>query len=231
MKAILLLLLSAIACPAMGKAPATAPPAFLKSGGLEISEEGWNLIIRHEVGGGGAYYDRHLKKPTYPGGASGITIGIGYDLRFNSKAQIAKDWHMLNKDVLARLQSVAGKQGTHALARSLASIAIPYDIALRVYRESTVPRFAAITRKSYPGTEKLHPHAQSAMLSWVFNRGGGITGSGRDREKRAMKAAIPVSPGKLPGEFRSSKRIWQGKGLDGLIRRREDEARLVEAGL
>jgi hypothetical protein len=205
---------------------------FMSSGGLEISEEGYNLIIKHEVGGGRGYYDRFLKKPTYPGGASGITIGIGYDLRFNSKSQIAKDWGMLSRDVLARLQSVSGKQGTKSLARSLASISIPYDIALDVYNKSTIPRFAALTCIAYPGIYTLHPHIQSAMLSWVFNRGQSISAtSSRDREKRAMRAAIPSAPERLPKEFRSSKRLWVGKGLDGLIGRREDEARIAHAGL
>jgi GH24 family phage-related lysozyme (muramidase) len=231
MKTILTLLLTVVTCVAMAGIPTTDGKAFLESNGLRLSEEGWNLIIRHEVGGGRAYYDRYLKPPTYPGGASGVTIGIGYDLRFNSRTQIAKDWHMLHKDVILRLQSVSGKQGTYALARSLGSIQIPYEVALQVYRESTIPRFAAITRSSYPGIERLHPHAQGAMLSWVFNRGGGITSSDRDREKRAMRTHIPSAVHRLPAEFRSSKRIWRGKGLDGLIRRREDEALLIEACL
>jgi hypothetical protein len=33
----------------------------------------------------------------------------------------------------------------------------------------------------------------------------------------------------LAKEFRKMKRIWKGKGLDGLIERREAEAKLVES--
>jgi len=208
------------------------PDVFMRSGGLEISKEGYNLIIKHEVGGGASYYNRYLKKPCYPGGASGVTIGIGYDLRFNSRSQIQKDWGMLNEDVLVRLKLVSGKRGTKSLARSLKSISIPYDIALQVYDKKTIPRFAALTKKAYPGVETLHPHIQSALLSWCFNRGSGISRtSSRDREKRGMRAAIPSRPKLLPGLYRSSRRLWVGKGLDGLLGRREDEAQLTERGL
>lgn len=208
------------------------PDVFMRSGGLKISKEGYNLIIKHEVGGGASYYNRYLKKPCYPGGASGVTIGIGYDLRFNSRSQIQEDWGMLNEDVLVRLKSVSGKRGTKSLARSLKSISIPYDIALQVYDKKTIPRFAALTKKAYPGIETLHPHIQSALLSWCFNRGSGISRtSSRDREKRGMRVAIPAQPKLLPGLYRSSRRLWVGRGLDGLLGRREDEAQLTERGL
>lgn len=35
----------------------------------------------------------------------------------------------------------------------------------------------------------------------------------------------------IPNQFRSMKRLWIDKGLDGLITRREDEAKLFEEGL
>ena len=116
------------------------------------------------------------------------------------------------------------------MARSLSSIVIPWEIAERVYKEQTIPRFAKLTERSYPGTATLHPHIQGAMLSWVFNRGQGISPtSSRDMEKRFMRRDIPNRPVNLPAHFRSSKRIWIGTGLVGLIRRREDEARLIES--
>jgi GH24 family phage-related lysozyme (muramidase) len=34
---------------------------------------------------------------------------------------------------------------------------------------------------------------------------------------------------KIAKEFRSMKRIWLGKGLDGLLDRRESEAKLIES--
>ena len=207
---------------------------FLEAGGLKISREGYQLILDHEVGGGASYYSRYLAKPTWPGGASGVTIGVGYDLGYNSRSQIAKDWHMLSSDIVSRLQAVAGVKGQAARYKvsALRGIAIPWDYANEVYQKSTIPRFAALTEKAYTGTKTLHPHIQGSMLSWVFNRGSGISSSSsRDREKRAIRSAIPTQPESLPSQFRASKRLWLGKGLDGLLRRREDEALLIESAL
>lgn len=204
---------------------------YLKSESLSLSKEGYNLILKHEVGGGAAYYSRFLARPCWPGGASGVTIGVGYDLGYNTRSQIAADWSMLSPALIARLQTCAGVKGDAArrLNKTMQSVSIPWDLAERVYRSRTIPRFARLTEAAYKGTSQMHPHAQSAMLSWVFNRGEGISSSSRDIEKRAMRADIPKNVRKLPGHFRASKRIWVGRGLDGLIRRREDEARLIEA--
>ena len=117
------------------------------------------------------------------------------------------------------------------MARSLQSIAIPYNVALEVFNKRTIPRFARLTVRAYPGVETLHPHIQSANLSWVFNRGAGISSTSRDIEKRLIRRDTPNHPERLPAHYRASKRIWLGKGLDGLLQRREDEARLVELGL
>ena len=217
----------------MASVPATAGDggSGIQAKPLTISQEGYNLILKHEVGGGASYYSRYLSRPTWPGGASGVTIGVGYDLGYNSRSQIAADWKGLPPEVVARLQSAAGVKGQAArrLAPSLRSISVPWVVAERVYQAKTIPRFAALTEKAYPGTASTNPHIQGAMLSWVFNRGEGISPTAsRDIEKRAIRADIPRKVERLPAHFRASKRLWVGKGLDGLLRRREDEARLIE---
>lgn len=205
---------------------------YLRAGKMAISEEGFNLIIKHEVGGGASYYNRYLRSPSYVSAESGITIGIGYDLRYNTKAQIAKDWSMLDKSVITRLQSVSGKKGTRSLETSLKSIVIPYDVALDVFKNNTIPRFADLTVKAYPGVETLHPHLQGANLSWVFNRGQGISPtSARDREKRLIRRDTPDNYERLPGHYAASVWVWVGKGLDGLLTRRKDESILAQAGV
>lgn len=215
-----------------------AGDVFMQSGGLDISREGYQLILDHEVGGGAVYYGRYLQRPTWPGASSGATIGIGYDLGYNTRDQIDADWTGLSSDVRARLKSVAGVRGMAAkrLLPTVSGIAIPWDDAREVFEKRTIPRFAALTVRAYPGVETLHPHIQSANLSWVFNRGSGIMSeakdkTGRDAEKRLIRRDTPTHPERLPAHYRASKRLWRGKGVDGLIGRREDEARLVEAGL
>jgi hypothetical protein len=206
----------------------------LRAGGLEVSREGYQLILDFEVGGGPNYYNRCLQRPEWPGGASGCTIGIGYDLGYNTRAQIAADWVMLSPDVIWRLQSVSGIRGqaAHRKLATIRNLVIPWDMARQVYNSRTIPRFAALTRRAYPGIETLHPHIQSSELSWTFNRGDGISEtSDRDREKREIRADTPDRPARLPAHFRASKRLWVGKGMPGLIARREAEAELIEAAL
>lgn len=231
MKLQLIALAVALAMGGVVKKTQPSGDVFLRSAPLSISKEGYNLILKYEVGGGPAYYSRFLARPTWPGGASGVTIGVGYDLGYNSRAQIASDWRDLPSSVISRLQSAAGVKGDAArrLTPTLHSISIPWDMAERVYLRNTVPRFAKLTESAYPGTATMHPHAQGSMLSWVFNRGEGITSSSRDTEKRAMRVDIPEHVERLPKHFRDSKRLWVGRGMDGLLLRREDEARLIES--
>lgn len=229
-------ILAAIALLASASLSQVAPkrPATIPAAPLTLSPEGMQMILDFEVGGGAVYYNRYLLHPTWPGASSGVTIGVGYDLGYNTRAQIAADWAALPAGVVSRLQSCAGITGAagRLKAPSVRDIVIPWETALSVYQRRTVPRFARQTETAYPGTHTLHPHIQSAMLSWVFNRGPGISPtSDRDREKRAIRTAIPGTPRALPPQFRSSKRLWTGRNVPGLIRRREDEAKLIEAAL
>ncbi len=55
----------------------------------------------------------------------------------------------------------------------------------------------------------------------------------RRQEMREINELLACDPpydlAKIAQELRAMKRIWQGKGLNGLIARREREARLVES--
>lgn len=94
-----------------------------------------------------------------------------------------------------------------------------------------MPRFGHETEKAFPGAVDLHPHSQGALLSLVFNRGGSMKGDSR-KEMRAIRDAIKNGePGKVPQLIRDMKRLWVGKGLDGLLRRRDEEADLFDVGM
>jgi hypothetical protein len=56
-----------------------------------ISERATSLIIASEVSGASQYRER-FHKPTWPGGSSGVTIGIGYDLGFVNAKEFRSDW-------------------------------------------------------------------------------------------------------------------------------------------
>lgn len=204
------------------------------SSGVEISKEAIELIIEFEVGGV-SYYNSVLSKPTDPGGASGVTIGIGYDLGYNTPAQIHRDWgDLLEPSILERLVAVAGMKGESVnpgLISSLSDIRISYEAAATVFQRNTLPRFAKLAQGAFPLMEKLHPHSQGALVSLVFNRGSSLSGDRRLEMRQIRQAILDGQPEKVPQYFRDMKRLWEGKGLPGLLRRREAEAALFQLGL
>ena len=201
----------------------------LSTHSLVISRKGMNQLIGHEIASK-AYYNRFLKKPVWPGGSSGITIGIGYDLGYNSAAQIQKDWGGKIPDAaLEKLMKVSGLKADKAKAvvNRLKSIEVGFDQASEVFSDSTLPRYAASTLKAYPGIEGLYHDAQAAILSLVYNRGASMSGS-RRKEMAAIKPLVLQQDyAGIAQEILNMKRLWEGRGLDGLLKRRDDEAKLV----
>lgn len=197
---------------------------------LTISDAGLRQLVSHEIVSK-SYYNRFLKTPIWPGGGSGVTIGIGYDLGYNRRSQIQKDWQSKVADVfLEKLKKMSGIKGEAAKKslRLVKAVKIHYDIAKAVFAESTLPRYAQLTRKAYPGIEGLYPDAQSALLSLVYNRGSAMSGS-RRKEMAAIKLLVLQEDySGIANELRNMKRLWHGKGLDGLLKRRDDEADLIE---
>lgn len=197
----------------------------------DISEKALDLIVKYEVSSR-AYYDRYLSKPTWPGLASGVTIGIGYDLGYNSRTQFAKDWgDLLPYLTSQRLTSVLGVKGVRAsvLVNSLKDIRIPWDTALRVFKQSTLPRFVDLTLRTYPGAGDLHPDVLGALVSVVFNRGASLTGS-RRKEMAMLREAVRVGDvSQIEFLIRQMRRLWVGTKFRGLVQRRNAEANLVKA--
>ena len=196
---------------------------------LECSRVGLDLIVEFEISSQ-EHYERSLVRPMWPGGESGVTIGIGYDLGFATRSQIRSDWRALPEKVVERLVEAARVTGTKArdLIPGLRDIRIPFPVAKDVFYTRSLVQYAVETRRVYPGVEFLPADAQSMMLSLVFNRGTKLTGPSRTEMQQLVTL---VKDGDLPGmaaQFRSMKRIWQGTGLTGLLARREREAVLIE---
>lgn len=209
------------------------PPANVAPVG--ISANAYKLIVEYEVGGGPAYYNKALKHPCYPGGQSGVTIGIGYDMGYNTATQFAADWQaILPKDAYNRLVPHLGKKSAAAKAAiaSVKDISISWESAEAVFKSNTLPRFIKETTKAFPGSEKLHEDTFGALVSLVFNRGGSVSGGSRV-EMLNIKNAIVNNRSDIYNyiaqQIINMKRLWVGKGLDGLLTRRNDEAKLIKA--
>lgn len=199
---------------------------------------GIDLILKYEVSSK-AYYNKKLKAPTWPGGGSGVTIGIGYDLGYNSERNFLRDWRgKISKSAIRKLSAVLGVKGVRAKSKisRLRSVEIPYDVAISVFTEQTLPRFWSLAEKAFGSNfAKLHKNAQWALVSLVFNRGASMSGS-RRAEMAAIRDAIAEWDGTDPEIYEiiatfieSMKRIWVGRGLDGLLVRRDAEAELVRS--
>lgn len=176
--------------------------------------------------------------PDFPGGASGVTYGYGYDLGYNSKDQITKDWSShVNGNVLAFMLSASGKTGVDAqkmITSATKILRITQEAAEDVFRDSTIPRFQKLALSTYPNLENLPEDVQGAITSLVFNRGAsfGVEGQPSWDSRREMRQLKPlIENGDLKGiadTIRSMSRLWVGKGLDGLISRRNNEANLID---
>jgi len=197
---------------------------------LTISKAGLDELISSEISSK-AYYKRNLKHPIWPGGQSGVTIGIGYDIGQQTRELFSKDWSAyIQEPELSRLSASAGISGDAAqlLLVNIKDISISLDVASEVFYTSTLPRYAKKALKAYPGIELLPADAQAALLSLVYNRGTSMSGASR-AEMKAIKAL--VSNKDLQGianQIRAMKRLWDADKLAGLLKRRDNEAKLVE---
>ena len=190
------------------------------------------LLFDYEVGGGKPYYDKYLSKFTWPGGASGPTICIGVDCGYYTKEEIAKIFHFLKNDQIKLIQGASGKTGSSGKEYTKilreAGIVVSWDQAKEIFESLTWPKFARLTEKAFPEVEELCDNAYGALVSLVFNRGSAMQGDSR-LEMRNIRDLVPKKDYRgIAKELRKMKRIWQGKGLDGLLERREAEAKLVE---
>lgn len=197
---------------------------------LIVSKKGLDQLVRLEITSEG-YYKRFLSAPVVPGGASGVTIGIGYDLGYNTQAQIKRDWSGKIPDAaVERLAEVSGLKGEAAQRQAprLSGISIPLDAAMSVFYVSVIPRHAAKTARAYPGVELLPADAQAGILSLVYNRGSSMSGPRRIEMKAIAGLIVNMDLIGIAAQIRAMKRLWEGKGLDGLLNRRDEEASLVE---
>jgi len=192
-----------------------------------------NLILEYEVGGGRSYYEKYLSHPTWPGGASGTTLAIGVDCGYYTTSELDSIFNFLPPEQLKAIENASGKTGQagreYVAKIKPLNITVSWDQAIQIFDELTWPKFSRLAEKAFPGLDQLCDNAYGALVSLVFNRGTSMSGDSRT-EMRNIRDLVPNKDYKrIAEELRNMKRIWEGKGLDGLIERREAEAKLVES--
>lgn len=172
----------------------------------------------------------------WPGHRSGVTLGYGYDLGYVTVDQFEADWEgCFAAADLERLKQVVGRVGQDAaaLAPALTDIRCNSVDATRILLTRSIPAYTDLARRTFPGFDALPLDAQGALVSLVLNRGSSMIdspGTDNRREMRAIRDHVPqANLAGIAAELRSMQRLWVGKKLDGLLKRREAEAALVES--
>jgi len=165
-----------------------------------ISRKSIELIIKHEVGGR-AVYEKRYQKPIWAGGDSGCTIGLGYDIGYVTEKQFFSDWDGLNLNFLNALRKVVGIKGESVksmMRGEILQVRIPYNFATR-----------------------------GALVSMIYNRGNKLDGDRRKEMRAIVELVAKADYEGIADQIERSKRLWENVGLDGLVKRREEEADLI----
>jgi GH24 family phage-related lysozyme (muramidase) len=198
-----------------------------------ISRKSTELIIQHEIGGR-AVYEKRYQKPIWAGGDSGCTIGIGYDLGYVTEKQFFSDWQGLNLNFLNALKRFCGVKGEIVktmLRGEVLNVVIPYNMAYDVFVKKSIPKYYAMTKKIYPELDNLNEDTRGALVSMVYNRGAKLDGESRKEMKAIVDLVAKQDYEGIAEQIEKSKRLWEGRGLDGLVVRREAEADLIRESM
>ena len=207
---------------------------------MKLSDKAIELILQFEIGGSRKYYDKFLARPSWPGGASGVTIGIGYDLGYSSK-NFANDWKdKLSSDAFNRLNRTLGLTGSRGKAAisNVRDIVIPWEAAMEVFENNTMPLYIAQTLKAFPNADKLPPDAFGALVSVVFNRGPLVDDTDRRKEMKRIREILLLGNDQevdtedikdIASQVRQMSRLWpdNSKSDNDLHDRRHAEADLI----
>lgn len=204
---------------------------------LPISDDALKLIVLFEVTSEALYTQRY-QKPVWPGGESGVTIGIGYDLGYVTPEWFQEDWKgHLSPALIARLTPCCLKRGAaaKALTPRLKDVRVPWQVAYPQFKGVLIPRYTGLTVSKLPSAAKsLHPDCLGALVSLVYNRGAPFR-SEKPRFRQMKRIRQHLEQDELcqvPGEYLDMRALWAGKPkMKGLVTRRELEAALFRQGL
>lgn len=200
---------------------------------LPISANALNLIVLFEVTNE-ENYRNNLIHPTWPGGESGATCGIGFDLGYGDDASVTRAWsNYLPPVSVAKLASCSRITGEKAnqCTKQIRDVVVPWEAAIAQFKYY-LPFVVAQTLYSFKNLEILSPDSRGALVSLVFNRGNDI--STKDSRIEMYNIANLMKNKqfeKIPDQILNMKRLWKAKDQRGLLIRRNLEADLFKIGL
>jgi hypothetical protein len=197
---------------------------------VELTAAGVTFIGREEISSPKAYRQKYIH-PVWPSANSGITIGIGYDLKFANRAKLDADWgDTLQAGAIERLAAVSGTVGSEAKRAQVNDITVPLLAAVKVFLQRMMPEHIDRTRTTYPTLDALPPHRRTVLISLVFNRGNALEGDRRREMKRIQELLKEGSLDPVAEQLEAMTRLWDPASEGGVIGRRLHEARLWRDG-
>lgn len=198
---------------------------------LELTPRTRALIIQHEG----------LNQPwKVPPLESGITLGWGDDLGQRPKGDELLEWLAagMKPDHVRRLRSVIGLKGDAArrAAPNFRDIQVTVKQADLVFDTYLWPKYARQAAAAFPGLEALGAEPAGALVSLVYNRGPDVPDydetkprSVRREEMDAIRDFVAARDHVMIAKLLCwMAHRWDPKKVPGLIKRRLDEAALVD---
>lgn len=202
---------------------------------MSISPKLTQFIIAQEDGSE-TYYDRTEEHFDWPGGASGPTVAVGYDLGYVTVNECVNDWTgIVDQDTINKLIEAVGWRGDrahHYVMEHRKDVTITWGQAVQEFTERELPKWEHRMEVVLPNWDLLGGDCKGVLLSLGYNRGTGGFNSNlpRFREMNAIRNLMVTERYALiPGEIRSMTRLWPN--VSDLRRRRVLEAQLFAEGL
>lgn len=192
----------------------------VQAGQGKLSANGAKFLFDHEA------QKDVSNKLHWPGGASGVTLGPGYDLKGRSKESIVKDLTSVGVDRSTASRIAEGAGLTGSAARNFAA----NNKGLVNLSEAQETKLLQVTVKSYEQAVNdavkvpLTQNQFDALVSFSYNIG--VEGF---KESTALRK---LNQGDYAGATQAMK-LWNksdGKVMQGLINRRNDEVELFNKG-
>lgn len=199
---------------------------------LTISQAAIDMIIFFEVSSM-EYYEKKLLHPIIPGLSSGITVGIGYDLKYHTKEEIENDWKeylpIETIESMGKYSMMNNEDSEKKIRQARKEITIPFNAAISVFKNTSIPKWIKMLSESLPNCEKLNENQLGALVSIAYNRGCSFSSNGnRYIEMRNIKKYMEDENfDKISDEILMMRRLWPT--YVGLQNRRTAEAKLFNS--
>jgi GH24 family phage-related lysozyme (muramidase) len=202
---------------------------------MTIATEAVSFILAQEDGDQ-VYYEKTEEHWDWPGGASGPTIGVGYDCGYTTHDQCTADWKGIVDDItLLAIQHGVGRVGNSAhmfVMDNRRDVTVTWAQAVRQFTERELPKQEDMARKALPNWELLSPLSAGALVSLGYNRGWGGFHSTLPRFREMYAITAYMAQGRwpyIPTAMAQMVRLWPN--VTQLRRRRALEAQMFARGL